>query len=340
MVALKAAQIDAFLARPNPAQPIVLVFGPDAGLVRERAEALVRASVDDVNDPFSLVRLDGDDLASEPTRLVEEANTIPLFGGRRAVWVKAGNRNFTAAVEALTQAASPDCRVVIEAGDLKRNAPLRAVCERAKNVAALPCYVDAEKDLARLIDDEMREAGLTIAPDARAMLVPLLGGDRLASRSELRKLALYARGKERVEIDDVVAVVADASALALDAVVDAAFAGRTQDVETQFAKARIAGTSPGTIMSAAQRHVALLHKARLAVDEGQSAGAAVEALYVHFRRAPLVEAALKAWSSPRLQRAMMQIADAAFETRLKPELAEAIAQRTLLSIAVNARRRD
>jgi DNA polymerase III subunit delta len=340
MVALKAAQIDAFLARPNPAQPIVLVFGPDAGLVRERAEALVRSSVDDVNDPFSLVRLDGDDLASEPTRLVEEANTIPLFGGRRAVWVKAGNRNFTAAVEGLTQAASPDCRVVIEAGDLKRNAPLRAVCERAKNVAALPCYVDAEKDLARLIDDEMREAGLTIAPDARAMLVPLLGGDRLASRSELRKLALYARGKERVEIDDVVAVVADASALALDAVVDAAFAGRTQDVETQFAKARIAGTSPGTIMSAAQRHVALLHKARLAVDEGQSAGAAVEALYVHFRRAPLVEAALKAWSSARLQRAMMQIADAAFETRLKPELAEAIAQRTLLSLAVNARRKE
>ena len=39
MVALKAAQVDAFVARPDPARPIVLVFGPDAGLVRERAEA-------------------------------------------------------------------------------------------------------------------------------------------------------------------------------------------------------------------------------------------------------------------------------------------------------------
>ena len=43
----------------------------------------------------------------------------------------------------------------------------------------------------------MRAAGLTIAPEARAALIPLLGGDRLASRSELRKLALYAHGKER-----------------------------------------------------------------------------------------------------------------------------------------------
>ena len=80
MVALKGAEIDKFVARPDPTRPVVLVFGPDAGLVRERAEALVRASVDDPKDPFQLARLDGDDLAGEPTRLVEEANTIPLFG--------------------------------------------------------------------------------------------------------------------------------------------------------------------------------------------------------------------------------------------------------------------
>src|SRR5215475_14988633 len=122
MVALKSHQVDAFVAKP--AQPVVLVFGPDAGLVRERAEALIRASVDDISDPFSLARLDGDDLASEPSRLVEEANTIPLFGGRRAVWVKAGARNFAPAVEALVATPAPDCRVVIEAGDLKRSSPL------------------------------------------------------------------------------------------------------------------------------------------------------------------------------------------------------------------------
>src|SRR5262245_11329240 len=198
MVALKASDVDRFIARPDPARPIVLVFGPDVGLVRERADALIKASVADPNDPFSLARLGGDDLAGEPTRLVEEANTIPLFGGRRAVWVKAGSRNFAPAVEALIASTTPDCRVVIEAGDLKRSAPLRTLCERAKNAAALPCYADAERDLVRLIDSEMREAGLTISPDARAALVPLLGGDRLASRHEIGKLALFTRGKPRV----------------------------------------------------------------------------------------------------------------------------------------------
>ena len=60
MVALKGSDIDRFVARPDPARPIVLVFGPDAGLVRERVEALVHAAVDDPKDPFQLARIDGD----------------------------------------------------------------------------------------------------------------------------------------------------------------------------------------------------------------------------------------------------------------------------------------
>ena len=266
MVAVKASDVDAYLARLDRAAPVVLIFGPDAGLVSERVNAVIAASVDDPADPFSLVRLEGEDVSSQPGRLVEEAQTIPLFGGRRAVWVKAGSRNIAPAVEELLALPGCECRVVIEAGDLRRNAPLRALCERAKNAAALPCYADSERDLGRLVDSEMRAAGLTLAPDARALLIPLLGGDRAASRSELRKLVLYAAGSGTVGIDEVTAVVSDASALALDDLIDAAFAGRPAELETQLAKARAAGSAVGSIFFAAQRQLAQLHKWRTAIE--------------------------------------------------------------------------
>src|SRR6187397_2811001 len=89
MTALKSAEIEKFVARPDATRPVVLIFGADAGLVRERAEKIIKASVDNLDDPFSLVRLEGDDLSGDAGRLVDEANTIPLFGGRGAVWVKA-----------------------------------------------------------------------------------------------------------------------------------------------------------------------------------------------------------------------------------------------------------
>jgi len=342
VTAIKPADVDRFIARPDPGQPVVLIYGPDAGLVRERVETLLRASVDDPNDPFSLARLEGEDLSANPARLVEEAHTVPLFGGRRAVLVKAGSRNIAPAVESVIAQPSSECRIIIEAGDLRKNAPLRALCEKAKIAAALPCYADSERDLARLIDEEMRAANLTIAPEARAALLDLIGGDRLASRNEVRKLALYARGKERVELADVLAVVADASEMALDGVIDAAFAGRTAATDSEFAKAGAAGASPAAIISAAIRQVANLHKMRLAIDGGDSIEWAMKrgAPPVHFSREEVVGAALRAWTAPRLLRAMAQLAEASLEARRNALLAEAIAQRTLLSIAMSARRRE
>src|SRR6202051_2657749 len=140
MVALRGKEIDAFLARPDPRRPIILLYGPDAGLVRERAEALLASAVDDPNDPFSLVRLDGDELAAEPSRLVDEAMTIPLFGGRRAIRVRAGSRSFASGVDTLAEAPPKDCRVVIEAGELRPESPLRKAWGRATTAGAMGCH--------------------------------------------------------------------------------------------------------------------------------------------------------------------------------------------------------
>lgn len=339
MVAIRANDADAFVAKPNPALPVILLFGPDIGLVHERAESLIRSAVDDPTDPFSLARLEADELSANPARLVDEAQTIPMFGGRRAIWVRAGGRyRIEAAVQALLALPQAECRVVIEAGDLRRNAPLRALCERAKNAAVIGCYPDSERDLARLIDEEVRAAGMSIGREARALLAPLLGSDRQASRSELRKLVLYASGKKDIEVDDIKAVVANASALGIDAAIDAAFAGRTADLETEFSKLVAAGTSPNAIVGAAIRHVSELHKLRLAVDDGTPIDSALRSRpMIHFSRHRLVEPALQMWSAERLADAMKQFGDISLAVRQQPDLAEPLARRALMRVATSAR---
>ena len=341
MVALRGKEIEAFLARPDPGRPIILLYGSDAGLVRERADALLASAVDDPNDPFSLVKLDGDELSSEPSRLVDEAMTIPLFGGRRAIRVRAGSRSFASGVDTLAETPLKDCRVVIEAGELRPESPLRKACERARTAVAIACYPDGERDLARLIDDELRVSNLRIAPDARVVLLTLLGGDRQASRNELRKLTLYAHDKGEVTLDDVMAVVADASELKIDPIIDGAFAGNPAAVETEFAKAMVAGTYPGMIISAAQRHAAWLHKSALAVADGTPISALLDSGFprLHFSRKANVETALRNFSVARLALIIDQLATAALDMRKQAQLSSVIAQRALLAIAVNAKRR-
>ena len=228
---------------------------------------------------------------------------------------------------------------MIEAGELRKNAPLRALCEKAKNAAVLrllsrqregPAAADRCRDAA---------AGLTIAPEARAALVPLLGGDRLASRSELQKLALYAHGKERVELEDVAAVVTDASALALDALVDA-------DVRRQARRGRVPVHQGAQRRHLGRRDPVRRRAPREPAAQGAARGRRRPVGRCRGRRAcGCTSAACRwrrprcsAWSSPRLQTAIGQIADATLQSRLNADLAEAIVQRLLLSMAMAARR--
>src|SRR5439155_766088 len=91
-----------------------------------------------------------------------------------------------------------------------------------------------------------------------------------------------------------------------------------------------------------RRRAAQLQRAWLAIEEVPSIDEAAGGIqpFVQFSRKKLVEAALKSWTSARPAPAMTQLADALLDTRRQPGMADAIAQRTLLSLAVNARRRE
>jgi DNA polymerase-3 subunit delta len=339
MVAVKAGDVDGVLRRPNPQIGLFLFYGPDMGLINERARMVAERSVDDATDPFQLIRIDGDDIAADPGRLADEAGTMGLFGGKRALWVKATSRNIAPAVDAVLKSELRDTVIVIEGGDLQKSSPLRTLCERSQKALALPCYADTGRDLGTVVDDTLKTNGFSIAREARTALIASLGGDRLATRGELTKLMLYAHGQREITLADVDAIMSDVSSLAMDAVVDAAFAGEGTDLETGSRRLAAEGVHAAVVLGAALRHALMLLTARLSVEEGRSIPAVMETLRsLHFRRKPLVERQLQRWTSGSLKDVIALLQAGLLQTRRLAGLDDTIAAKTLLDIARAARR--
>ena len=338
MTAVKANDVDRAI-KGRAAQVCVLLFyGPDAGRVAERARAAASEGVTDPADPFQLIKLDGDDLLDHPGKLVEEASTYGLFGDRRVILVRPTSRNIAAPVAACLEAAPDGTLVVIEAGDLSKSSPLRTVCEKSPRALALPCYSDATRDLATVVTESLATEGLTIDRDARELLIDSLGGDRLASRGELAKLALYCQGRERVTADDVLAVVSDVSGLSVDAAIDAAFDGEVATLEPSLTHLATNGIAPAQLLSLSLRHALSLTNGRLSLDSGLDPDGVIRAWRgLHFSRHASVRRQLSRWSSMALRRAVGALQDATLDTRRNPALAQAIAASVLLRIASRRR---
>ena len=80
-----ATRADAFAAAPPDDIRGMLIYGPDLGLVRERAEASVKAIAGSLSNPFNVVEFTPAALRDEPSRLTDEACALSMMGGRRVV---------------------------------------------------------------------------------------------------------------------------------------------------------------------------------------------------------------------------------------------------------------
>src|SRR5690348_14845228 len=306
MTEVKGASIERTLTHPPKNLVAALIFGPDQGLVRERAETLIQAIVPNLKDPFLVADLDDGVLAGDPARLFDEAAAIAMLGGRRVVRVRGAGNSLAKLFEEFLDAPAGDALIVVEGGDLSKSAAIRRVFEAADNAASIACYGDTARDLPDVVRNALKAEGLAITPDALDYAAARLGSDRGVTRRELEKLALYAHGAKEVTLEDVRAVLGDEAEVRSEEALDAAGQGDIKRLDTALERLWVAGTSAVAVVRMALSHFQRLALVRAAMDGGEAAESAMKRARppIHFMRAASFKQQLGVWDSQRLADAL------------------------------------
>jgi DNA polymerase-3 subunit delta len=233
-----------------------------------------------------------------------------------------------------------DALIVVEAADLARRSKLVGVFEAAAGAVAIACYPDAGAQLERLIRAVMKEHGLEISGDAVAYLLDHLGADRLVSRSELEKLALYCRSVGRVELADAVAEVGDSAGLSLDDIAVAVIEGDIEALARAMTQLKSAGMPAITALRAVARHLQRLQLVTAAVAAGENPASAVRALRppVYFGAAASLERQGRRWSLASVAQSLDRLTQAEAQCKTTGTPSEAVAGQALFALAYRSQR--
>jgi DNA polymerase-3 subunit delta len=341
---LPPARIAAFLRTPDPAVRAALVYGPDNGLVRERADLLARAVAQDPADPFRVADLAAAAVASDPARLNDEAAAQSLTGGRRLIRIRDAGDAIGKLLSSFLAAPPPgDSLVLVEGGDLGPRSSLRTAFERAAAGVTIACYADGPREIEELVRSALAQHRITASPDAAAHLVAHLGNDRLVSRQELEKLALYIGDGGKVEIADAMLCVGDSTELTLEDVVYAAADGDAASLERALTRAFQEGEAPVTILRATTRHFQRLHLAGCHFAESRSMEDALRSLRppLHFKLRDRFQRQLRVWTPGRAETQLVALTEAERNAKRTGLPAEVICSDALLRAvrtALSARR--
>jgi DNA polymerase III subunit delta len=333
------ARLAAFLQRPDPAIRAVLLYGPDAGLVRERADTLARTVCPDLSDPFRIADLNGAMLFADPARLADEAAQLSLTGGRRIVRVRGAADGLARLFAGFLEDPPGEALVVTEANELSAGSALRRAFEGSPRAAAIGCYPDAPRDRAGVIRDSLAAHHVAASRDAMQYLVEHLGGDRLLTRSELDKLALYAGDGGRVELEDALLSIGDSAALDLDDAVMAAAEGDAALLERVLGRVFQEGESPVSVVRALLRHLQRLHAFAALVSAGTPAGEVLRNARppIFYKSEDSFKRQLGMWSEARLRPELDRIAQAEIKMKTTGLPAETLCRQAMLSLAQAAR---
>jgi DNA polymerase-3 subunit delta len=338
---VKSHEGDRFIQHPPKEIVAFLVFGQDAGLVRERADALMKTVVDDLNDAFRVADLDNDALLADPARLSDEAAAISMLGGRRAVRVRGAGNALTELFEAFLDEPSGDALIVVEGGDLGTGAGLRKLFEEAENAAAIACYPDSTRDLFEVVRSGLKSEGLSIAPDALEDAVSRLGSDRGVTRREIEKLALYCHGKRSVTLEDVRAVLGDEAEARVEEAIDAAGTGDVVKLDLALERLWVAGISPIQVVRQSMTHFQRVLLVAIEGRRGESVDFAMKKLrpQVHFTRTAAFKNQVQRWNENALGDVLDQLLETEALCKTTGVPNEAAVGRALMNIAARARTR-
>jgi DNA polymerase III subunit delta len=212
-------------ASPGTTAPLVLVCGDDDFTVKQRARALFdRWSAELGGMDHEIVDATAGNTGEALKKLAklrEALQTLPFFGGAKAVWFRDCNflgedrtASSAAVTAALTEFAEElktfrwdGVRLLISSGKPDKRRSFYKTVEKLGGVETFVALSAEDKDWAGRAESEalrnLRAAGKDISDDALGELVTRVGPNLRALASEVEKLTLYVGDRAEITLADV-----------------------------------------------------------------------------------------------------------------------------------------
>ena len=297
-------QLISALDAASPTIRLYLLHGPDESGAADYAARLGRALGADAEK----VAIEGSSLKGDPGRVVDEARSLALFGGRRWVLVSGAGEDALETAQLLIAEPHVEHPVVILAPGVRTKGKLVEFAVAQPAVMSFACYVPDGANADRMVAAIAREHGLRPTQSAARRLMSGSNGDRAVIAREIEKLALYldaATDRPRDLDDDALdALGAELGDAQMSDVVDAALDGRARDIARELARFAESGGAAIPLLRQIVRKLMNLAAMRAEVDAGADVTATVKKRRLHFREEPSTIRLLQRWRAGEIAAAI------------------------------------
>lgn len=303
---IQPRQTEQFIKRIPDNIRAVLVYGPDRGLIQERCKIISDSVLKGNNDTFNISVIDEEKYDENPAVIIEEAMAISLMGGIRLVQVRSAGDKLSATLSEYLKSPNSSSFVLVDSGELPPKSSLRKLFENNENAAAVPCYVEEERDLISLIANIFNSQGYKADRDVLTWLASNLKGDRKRVTGEIEKLMLYMGNEKHITLSDAENCCGEVGESSIDDLVYAIGDRNIKDASNALSVLSEQGIEPIIILRSMQNHFKRLHSVKSHIKSGKDMEGALKTLYppIFFKVKNRFISQVNSWSFKDIEKVM------------------------------------
>jgi len=192
-----------YIKHPDPAIKAFFIHGDNEGYVSEIEKSLALC-IADLNDSFSVDNFTGKDLSEE--NFFAALSTMSLMMNRRVIRINGIRKGMDEMIKKMLVEYTGDTLVLIKSGRVDKKNAIYKLFESNPDLVMVACFDADVGYMKNMIAEEVRKCGKIIDDNVINWLIRNNDKDYLVAKSELEKLITYAWDKEKITIEDVLAV--------------------------------------------------------------------------------------------------------------------------------------
>ena len=341
---IQTRQIAGLLKQPPAHLRAFLFHGNDIGLIHERAFLLASQYSDNLDDVFSVTRLDSGAIENDVGVIADALSSIAVFADTRVVIVRGRG---TELVEACKLALTPRTNaplldgavLIVEARETTTRHAIVKLFESGDICASIGCYADDSGTIRDLVQTSFAELSISVDRTVMDLIVSKLGADRASSRREIEKLALMAGQGGSLSVQDIEDALEDSTILAIDDVASAVADGDIARLQSAITKAWSEEANPIMVVRGCHNYFRNLMIAAHAVSTGSARDMAIKTLRppVHFKMQARMSAQLQKWKHQQAMAALDKLQDIELALKSSSPDDRVICMQGLLGLCLRAR---
>jgi len=173
-----------------------LLYGENVGIKKDIKD-LIKKTIVEKEDNAEVLTLYENEIVEKDETFFNFAYSGSLFANKKIITIFNATDKILDKLKNIYDRKQDNLFLIIFSDALEKKSKLRAFFEKDKKTICIPCYLDNERDLENIAQQELKKNNIVFSREAINLLIEKSNSDRNNLRNEIEKIKIYSLNKKK-----------------------------------------------------------------------------------------------------------------------------------------------